>query len=245
MILTAATPASEYSGLSASDIPAEMRTEPVRPVTIRPNTNAAGGSTFRPASDQVSLSPEGRQRSRSQPGNESDGAAKRSPDSEREPASGSNRELSPEEQQAIQELKQRDREVRAHEMAHLANAGQYAAGGPSYTYQTGPDGRRYAIGGEVPIDVSKEKTPEETIRKMQTVRRAALAPANPSGADRAIAARAAMRQAEAVRELNREKEDQGLEKTGQEPGTASGPVPPVPPTSGQNSSASSFSPLYA
>ncbi|NOQ47505.1 MAG: catalase, partial [Desulfobulbaceae bacterium] len=102
------------------------------------------------------------------------------------------------------ELKQRDREVRAHEQAHLANAGQYA-GGPSYSYQQGPDGKRYAVGGEVPIDVSKKRTPEQTIQKMRTVRRAALAPANPSSADRSIAASASRKEAEARRELQNEK----------------------------------------
>ncbi len=207
MILSAASPASEYPGLNASDIPAQMRSEPTRPVTVNPAlTNQDPGPS--PVTDQVSLSPEGQALSRQQQNGQVDA---------QENASADSQGLSPEEQQAIQKLKQRDREVKAHEQAHLANAGQYAAGGPSYTYQTGPDGRRYAIGGEVPIDVSKEKTPEQTIRKMETVRRAALAPANPSGADRAIAARASMTEAQARRELAQEKH--GQEKTGAGPGT--------------------------
>ena len=69
----------------------------------------------------------------------------------------------------------------------MAAAGGYAAGGPSYTTTQGPDGRTYAIGGEVPIDMSAERTREATLRKAQTVRAAALAPADPSGADKAIA----------------------------------------------------------
>ncbi|MEL7393699.1 MAG: putative metalloprotease CJM1_0395 family protein, partial [Pseudomonadota bacterium] len=55
--------------------------------------------------------------------------------------SGDNRapgELSEEEQAQVDELKARDREVRAHEQAHAAVGGQYA-GAPSYTFQTGPD----------------------------------------------------------------------------------------------------------
>src|SRR5712692_3393491 len=51
-------------------------------------------------------------------------------------------------------LAETDRHVRSHEQAHLAAAGQYARGGPSYQYQTGPDGKQYAIGGEVSIDTS-------------------------------------------------------------------------------------------
>ncbi|OQX20235.1 MAG: hypothetical protein BWK76_02000 [Desulfobulbaceae bacterium A2] len=122
-------------------------------------------------------------------------------------------ELSPEELRVVEELRARDREVRAHEAAHLANAGQYASGGASFTYQQGPDGRRYAVGGEVGIDTSKEQDPEATIRKMQTVRRAALAPANPSGTDRAVAAAAAAQQAEAQRELQLEKMQLVAEET--------------------------------
>lgn len=104
----------------------------------------------------------------------------------------------------VQQLKQRDREVRTHEMAHLASAGQYARGGPTYSYQQGPDGKRYAVGGEVPIDMSKEKTPEETLQKMQAIRRAALAPAEPSPTDRSVAASAAAMESQARRELQTE-----------------------------------------
>jgi hypothetical protein len=57
-----------------------------------------------------------------------------------------NRELSEEEQEVVAELKKRDREVREHEQAHLASAGQYARGGAQFEYQTGPDGHRYAVG---------------------------------------------------------------------------------------------------
>lgn len=98
----------------------------------------------------------------------------------------------PAEQQQIQELKTRDREVRAHEAAHKAAAGTHARGGASYTYQRGPDGVRYAIGGEVSISLSPiEGDPEATIRKAQQIRAAALAPAEPSAQDYAVAAQAA------------------------------------------------------
>ncbi|SIN72585.1 SprA-related family protein [Sulfurivirga caldicuralii] len=103
----------------------------------------------------------------------------------------------------VAQLKARDREVRAHEMAHLAAAGSYATSGARYTYQTGPDGRRYAIGGEVGIDVSPEPDPEKTLAKMQVVQQAALAPANPSAQDLRIAAAAAQAMAQAQMELAR------------------------------------------
>ena len=100
--------------------------------------------------------------------------------------------LTAEELQELQKLQKRDAEVKAHEQAHKAVAGQHAAGGPSFTYEVGPNGKRYAVGGEVPINMNKEATPEKTIQKMQIVARAAMAPANPSAADRRIAARATM-----------------------------------------------------
>ncbi|WP_288986206.1 putative metalloprotease CJM1_0395 family protein [uncultured Pseudoalteromonas sp.] len=105
------------------------------------------------------------------------------------------------EQQQIKELKARDTEVRTHEQAHAAVGGQYA-GSPSYEYQRGPDGTNYAVGGEVPIDVGVINGDlQATIDKMQTVRAAALAPAEPSGADRAIAADATQKMAAAQAEL--------------------------------------------
>lgn len=101
----------------------------------------------------------------------------------------------------IDKLEARDREVRAHEQAHKAVGGRYA-GAISYDYQRGPDGEQYAVGGEVSIDIAEVPgDPAATIRKMQIVRRAALAPAEPSGADRAAAAKASQRAAEAQGEL--------------------------------------------
>jgi hypothetical protein len=112
------------------------------------------------------------------------------------------------EQQQITELKARDTEVRIHEQAHASVGGQHA-GSPSYEYQRGPDGTNYAVGGEVQIDVSEiPGDPQATIDKMQTVRAAALAPAEPSGADRSIAADATQKLAAAQAELAQpEKED--------------------------------------
>lgn len=104
------------------------------------------------------------------------------------------------QQREIQVLAQRDREVRAHEQAHAAVGGQYA-GAPTYQIQRGPDGVGYAVSGEVPISTGKEATPEATLRKAQVVRRAALAPAEPSPQDRNVAAQASRLEAEARLEL--------------------------------------------
>lgn len=106
-------------------------------------------------------------------------------------------ELSQDERQVVYELQARDTEVRAHEAAHQA-AGGGMTGGASYSYQRGPDGRMYAIGGEVSISMPSGSTPEEVISNSQQVITAALAPANPSGQDMAVAsgARSLMVQAQ-------------------------------------------------
>ena len=110
--------------------------------------------------------------------------------------------LTPEQEEQVKELSDRDREVRAHEQAHLAAAGPHARGGPTYTFQTGPDGRNYAIGGEVQIDTSPvDGDPEATIQKAQIVRAAALAPAEPSAQDRRVAAAATKMEQAAAAEL--------------------------------------------
>lgn len=104
--------------------------------------------------------------------------------------SASGETLSDGEQKQVSELKKRDREVRQHEQAHQAAGGQYASA-PSYEYQKGPDGQQYAVGGEVQIDSSPiPGDPEATIEKMRVVKAAALAPAEPSGQDRKVAAAA-------------------------------------------------------
>ncbi len=109
-------------------------------------------------------------------------------------------ELSEDEQKEVKTLKDRDREVRVHEQAHAAVGGQYA-GSPSYEFETGPDGKRYAVGGEVSIDVSEEENPEDTIQKMQIVRAAALAPAEPSTQDLKVAAEATQKESKARSEV--------------------------------------------
>ncbi len=103
-----------------------------------------------------------------------------------------NRAPDVEAQAALLQLAQRDREVRAHEQAHVMAAGPYARGGPTYTFQRGPDGRLYAVGGEVAIDTAPVAgDPEATLRKAQQVKAAALAPPEPSSQDRAVASAAA------------------------------------------------------
>ncbi len=126
-------------------------------------------------------------------------------------------ELSDEDKAYVQQLKARDREVRAHEAAH-ATAGSGYTSSPSFEYTRGPDGVQYAVGGHVSIDTSAvPDDPEATIAKMEVVRRAALAPARPSGQDRSVAAaaeqslRAAQADLQEQRAAEREEQTQGSE----------------------------------
>jgi len=105
------------------------------------------------------------------------------------------------DQQEIKGLQQRDREVRSHELAH-ASAGGATTGAPSYSFQVGPDGKKYAVEGEVSVDLSPvEGNPRATIAKMQKVYNAALAPADPSIQDTRVANSAAQLIAQAQSEL--------------------------------------------
>ncbi|NLW47178.1 MAG: hypothetical protein GXY86_07570 [Firmicutes bacterium] len=116
------------------------------------------------------------------------------------------RELSPEAERIIQKLKQNDQKVRTHELQHVAVAGGYVKSGPVYSYTTGPDGKRYAVGGRVSLDITPvPNNPEASIRKAQIIKRAALAPADPSGADRAVAASATRMEMKAREELRTER----------------------------------------
>jgi len=122
--------------------------------------------------------------------------------------------LTDDELRQTEQLASRDREVRAHEQAHLSAAGNRATSGASFTYTDGPDGQRYATGGEVSINTSPvHGDPEATLRAAELIQRAALAPASPSAQDRQVAAAAnamaqvatvelSQQQAEAVREAS-------------------------------------------
>ena len=149
---------------------------------------------------------------------------------EQGPHAGDSRQLSDEEPQQVQHLKQRDQEVRAHERAHMAAGADLVQGGASFTFERGPDGKMYAVGGEVKIDTSPENDPDQTIRKMQQIKRAALAPAEPSGADQSIAAQAGQVEAQARQEKNKAEEGEVDTETSeaQQDRQASGAIAKMP-----------------
>ena len=128
--------------------------------------------------------------------------------------------LTDEQQRQLDELQRRDVEVRTHEQAHMSASGGLVQGGASFTYQNGPDGKRYAVGGEVSIDTSKvADDPQANLAKAQKIRRAALAPSQPSSQDRSAAASASRMEAEAraeVAQLARDQQSESSEAEGAE-----------------------------
>ncbi|MFO7749468.1 MAG: putative metalloprotease CJM1_0395 family protein [Desulfobacteraceae bacterium] len=110
--------------------------------------------------------------------------------------------LSEKELRIVESLKQTDRAVRQHEMAHIAAGGQYITSGARLEYKKGPDGQRYAVAGEVSIDTSPVPgDPAATAEKMRRVQQAAMAPVSPSSTDRAVAAKASALAIKAASEM--------------------------------------------
>ena len=105
------------------------------------------------------------------------------------------------EKEVIRSLESRDKEVRNHERAHASVGGAFT-GAPNYSYETGPNGKKYAVEGEVSVDLTPiAGEPKETIAKMNKVQAAALAPTDPSSQDIRVAASAASIILEAQAEL--------------------------------------------
>ena len=185
---------------SAQSLPSAQATLSRLQLTER-NLVAAPSRSVLPSRPQESATPEN-------PTKQSEPDATTGISSASEPSSVSAAEtgkLDARQVEQILELAARDREVRLHEQAHLAAGGQYA-GAVHYSLVRGPDGRTYAVGGEVDIDVTPVAgDPAATIHKMEQIQRAALAPAEPSAQDRAVAALAAQQilqaQAEQARQL--------------------------------------------
>lgn len=121
------------------------------------------------------------------------------------------KELSEQEKREIAKLKETDRKVRAHEEAHVRVGGNLIRSRAQFSYDKGPDGKLYAVSGEVSIDTSPiDGDPEATIRKAARVKAAALAPPDPSPQDRAVAAEADVMAMRARLELARQNSNQPL-----------------------------------
>ncbi len=124
-------------------------------------------------------------------------------------------EMTEDEKAEVRRLKKLDAEVKAHEEAHRRAAGELVRGGIHYKYKIGPDGKRYAVGGEVKIDLSEDpRGPKETKLKAEKIKRAALAPAKPSPKDRQAASSAERMKAKAEQEIRQMKIEKRKIKSG-------------------------------
>lgn len=102
----------------------------------------------------------------------------------------------------LENLKKQDAEVKQHERDHITAGGAFIQGGANYTFTIGPDGKRYAVAGNVNIDTGEVPgDPAATIRKANAIRKAALAPAHPSAQDLRVAAEASEMARKAQSEL--------------------------------------------
>lgn len=120
--------------------------------------------------------------------------------------------LSPDEERLVRDLAARDVEVKAHEAAHQA-AGGGMTGAASYSYQQGPDGKMYAIGGEVSISMKASSNPEEALRNARQIVASAMAAGNPSPQDYAVASSAKIIEIKAMQQLAKKLQE---ESTGRE-----------------------------
>ncbi|MFW5807954.1 MAG: putative metalloprotease CJM1_0395 family protein [Spirochaetota bacterium] len=91
---------------------------------------------------------------------------------------------------AVRQLKERDTEVRAHEASHAAGNGILTIGTPRFTYQIGPDGKAYAIGGQVTLATMPARDPQAAEQNAKNLKDAALSVSDPSVQDLAAAASA-------------------------------------------------------
>jgi hypothetical protein len=118
-----------------------------------------------------------------------------------------NQELTPAAQREVARLQQIDREVRAHEQAHISAGRGVVTSGANFSYTYGPDGKQYAVGGEVGIDTSAEEKPEANIDKGIRIQAAALAPRDPSAQDYKVAAIGSQLEARGHAELAQQKRE--------------------------------------
>jgi hypothetical protein len=123
--------------------------------------------------------------------------------------SSTENKLSPDEERLIRDLQARDNEVKTHESAHQS-AGGGMVGAASYTYQQGPDGKMYAIGGEVSISTGKASSPQEAIANAKQIVAASTAAGDPSPQDAAVASSAKLMQIKAEQQLIKENQEKSL-----------------------------------
>lgn len=207
---------SQSTATQAFQRPAQELSPPVSDDAVinPPNFSEKQQVSVSPVNDTQKYGASGDHRNRKvseadgKPGEEDEGSTNNKKEAPPGENAGEAKQLTDEDRKTLQQLASRDRQVRAHEQAHLSAAGGLATSGASFTYQQGPDGQRYAVGGEVSIDTSSGRDPQSTITKAAQIQRAALAPADPSSQDRLVASQAAATQADARVQLARANQEE-------------------------------------
>lgn len=98
--------------------------------------------------------------------------------------------LHPKDSASLEALKKRDEHVRGHEANHTGAPGVITIGSPNYSFQIGPDGKPYAVGGKVTLATVGTKNPTVARERAGALKRAALANGDPSPQDLAAASSA-------------------------------------------------------
>lgn len=209
---SAASPASANAGRATSGASKEAAGQTQAHAQLQAPAGEADAKGLEGAKDSIGKAgAPGQTGQAAEAGAEVDGDGGKKAGDAQNPRGADGEPLSDDEARLLRELEQTDAEVRQHEQAHIAAGGAYVTHGARYEYRQGPDGQRYAVGGEVGIDVSPDSKPEQTIRKMQTVRAAALAPSQPSSQDRSVAASASQQESQARMEMRAAQSEESRE----------------------------------
>jgi hypothetical protein len=122
-------------------------------------------------------------------------------------------------ERALGKLRGADTKVKSHEKRHLAVLGGLAASGINYSYITGPNGQRFAVGGSIAVDMEPVPgNPRATIDKARRIRMAAIAVGDSSSADLRVAAKAYRMEQEAREDLREQRMEEGEQSGNEEAG---------------------------
>ncbi len=102
-------------------------------------------------------------------------------------SSSDDENLSEEEEKELEKMQKREDEVIKHEQAHKSAAGGLSVTRAQYEYVQGTDGKMYVKDGEVELKVKEEDDPQKNKENAEQLKRAALAPEEPSAQDMKVA----------------------------------------------------------
>ena len=201
LVQSAGSAALFTNSVSASGVEQAVARAPIAPVQASPDSAGANNGLTR---FQTPSAPSASTAANGQPDSQANSASTATDNSPQGDKTQQQQKQQEADQALLDQLKARDQQVRLHEAAHAAVGGQFA-GAPSFQYERGPDGRNYAVGGEVGISTSPVKgDPQATIAKARVIRAAALAPAQPSAQDQAVAAAASQMELDAEFQLQQQ-----------------------------------------